>query len=204
MKTNFFSKIQFGKVAKMFLLFLLFIKCPLSAQILKLPFRIPPIFRPNQQSHNKSSGKDTAAVLNFNDKPANQFTSSSVQDISGIWEGEQSNGTLIMYYKLALNHLNGNTYSGYDYCVWEKYIDHKPINAKDGVMPNAKKSFLGSFENAEFNFTEIGQLENSTWGLISEKFKIVDDNGMPAIINDNNQPQRKFYLKRTSTNFSAS
>ena len=78
---------------------------------------------------NKSQGRDTAAVLNFNTPmPANQFAASGIQDISGVWEGEQSNGNLIMYYKLCLNKINGdNTYSGYDYCVWVKNIDHSPI-----------------------------------------------------------------------------
>lgn len=150
---------------------------------------------------NNALVKDTAAVLNFNDKPANQFTSSSIDDISGTWEGEESNGNLIMYYKLALVHLNNNTYSGYDYCLWVKNIDHKPINTNSGMMPNAKKSFLGTFNNSELSFTEIQALENSKWGLVSEKFKFVDDNGSPAIINDNNQGARKLYLKRTGTSF---
>lgn len=158
--------------------------------------------QPNNNSNNVAKGKDTAAVLNFNTKSADQFAASGVQDISGVWEGEQSNGGLIMYYKLALYRLSNDTYSGYDYCLWQKTIDRTPVKTgADGMAPNGKKSFLSTFKNAEVNVTEIAQLDNSKWGLTTEKFKVVDDNGSPAIINDNNQPQRKFYLTRTSTVF---
>src|ERR1019366_2615788 len=68
--------------------------------------------------------------------------------------------------------------------------------------PNAKKSFIGNFDNGVLSFTEISQLENSKWGLTTEKLKFVDDNETPAIINDKpNEPQRKFYLKRTGQTF---
>ncbi|MDQ6761288.1 MAG: hypothetical protein M3015_01530 [Bacteroidota bacterium] len=153
----------------------------------------------NQKQVSGPAANDTAAVLDFNNKPAGEFATANIQDISGTWEGEESNGGLIMYYSLCLTKLSNNSYSGFDYCIWKKTIDRKPIAEN---APNAKKSFIGNFENGILNFTEIEQLENSKWGLITEKLKLVDDNGSPAIINDKeNEPQRKFYLKRTAKLF---
>jgi TPR repeat protein len=200
MKTSFIKLPLFGKVARMFLLFaILLVTSHLKAQFRGLRgLNLNGFNNANFQKPKKAVPNDTAAVLNFNNKPADQFVASKVQDISGVWEGEQSNGTLISYYKVALVHLNDSTYSGYDYCAWVKYIDHTPINPTNGVMPKSKKSFLGTLSNAELSYAEIQSLDNTNWGLTTEKFKIVDDNGTPAIINDNNQPDRKFYLKRTS------
>jgi TPR repeat protein len=156
--------------------------------------------KPNPFNH-KSQSKDTAAVLNFNSKNASEFAAFDIRDLSGVWEGEESNEGLIMYYSISLTKLGSNSYSGFDYCIWEKNIDRKPVTANGGNVPKAKKSFIGNFEKGELSFTEIQELENSKWGLTNEKLKVVDDNGTPAIINDNNQPARKFYLKRTSQTF---
>ena len=153
----------------------------------------------NQQGINRPQTNDTSAVLNFNSKPADQFKSSGIDDLSGTWEGEESNGGLIMYYSICLTKIEGNSYSGVDYGIWKKYIDRRSIAAN---APNAKKSFIGNFSNGVLNFIEISQLENSNWGLRNEKLKVVDDNGTPAIINANQtETQRKFYLKRTSQIF---
>ncbi len=152
----------------------------------------------------KSQGRDTAAVLEFNARPAENFSVADIQDISGVWEGQQSNGNLIMYYQLCLNKINATTYSGFNYCEWQKNIDHTPVTNAQGQIPNGKKSFIGTFNNGQFSFKEIQGIENNKWGLSAENLKFINDNGTAAIINnDKNQPNRKFYLKRTNPVFPA-
>jgi TPR repeat protein len=220
MKTNFLIIFYYGKATRLFLIFTaMLISSSLCAQLINLRSAVgagavvenllkhkknqSSTNQNNNTNNNNSPVKDTASVLDFNSKPLSAFTAAHIQDISGVWEGEQSNGGLIMYYQIALFHLSGDMYSGYDYCIWVKTLDHKPVADKNGQIPKGEKTFIAKFdEDAGLKVTEIAALANTNWGPGSELFKFVDDNGTPAIINANTgEPNRKFYLKRTNQSF---
>ena len=121
-------------------------------------------------------------------------------DLSGVWEGQQTNGALIMYYEVGLVKTGDNTYAGFDSCRWVKYAN-APLNVK-GQPPHAKKVFIARFDQGVLTCTEVGNMQNSNWGVSSELFKLVNNNGTDRLVNASpNQPDRHFDLRRSGQPF---
>lgn len=77
-------------------------------------------------------------------------------DLSGVWEGQQINNGLLMYYQLALVKTGEHTYSGFDSCRWVQ-------NNSNGQVPHAKKVFVATFDGNILTCTELGNMQNSNW-----------------------------------------
>jgi len=134
-------------------------------------------------------------------EPGKSYCQDSLRDLSGTWIGTQINGNLVMYYEISIKKTGQNTYAGFDYCKWQRNKDGTPLNIR-GEMPQAKKIFFGSFDGDVFWFSEIGNIENSNWGLLNEQLKFLDNDGTPELWdNDKSQPARKFHLTRSSDIF---
>ncbi len=84
-----------------------------------------------------------------NQNPAPGARQGDGPDLSGIWEGQQTNGNLVMYYQLGLVSTGDNTYTGFDSCLWVRNNDNSPLNVK-GPMPHAKKSLSQNMTRAFF------------------------------------------------------
>ena len=123
---------------------------------------------------------------------------SKTGDLSGKWEGYQTNGQLIMSYEINLVKTGKNSYSGFDYCRWVKSSNNTPLQYQGTELPNAKKAFIAVFQDNVLNAVETNNIGNSKWDLQNEKFKLITDNGALVLINaDGNTGQRRFALKHT-------
>ena len=142
----------------------------------------------------------TAALLHICAPPLS-YGQESISDLTGVWRGTQINGNLLMYYEICLTKIGKNEYSGVDYCRWQRNLNNEPIRNK-GELPHAKKIFLGKFDGSVLWFSEIGNIEQSNWGLLDEQLRLFDNNGTPELWdNDKSQPARKFHLTKIEDSF---
>ncbi|HWB27692.1 MAG TPA: tetratricopeptide repeat protein [Chitinophagaceae bacterium] len=103
-------------------------------------------------------------------------------DLSGKWEGMQTNGQMIMQFEINLKKIGENMYSGYDYHRWLR-----ANNSPYGVdAPNAKKVFVAVLKDNVLTCSELGNIENGNWPLENESFRLINANGTMAFVGENN------------------
>ena len=137
-----------------------------------------------------------ASKMKKNNNPKQpDYPPSDILDISGTWEGTVSDQNSTWYYQLSLSKTGPNTYTGLD----SFQLKEKRNNAPIPVGYNLKQTLTGNYNNGVLVYTNVKNVDQPNFPLVTEQLKLVKDKDSSVIVNNNPAgANRKIYLKRTS------